>query len=85
MKQSKLESMIESLMNIFIGYFVALASQLLIFPAFGINLPLHSNLLIGLWFTLISLLRSYAIRRWFNGRVHNAAHAAAEAVMHRGE
>ena len=81
MTQSKLESLIESLFNILIGYGIAVASQLLIFPLFGIHIPLSDNLLIGLWFTVISLLRSYAIRRWFNKRLHNAAHKLAEEMQ----
>ena len=64
--QSKLNSFIESLTNILIGYITALMSQLAIFPLFDINIPLSDNLLIGLYFTLISLVRSYVIRRYFN-------------------
>lgn len=81
MTQSRLESLIESLMNILIGYFVALASQLIIFPLMGIHVPLHTNLVIGLWFTAVSLVRSYVIRRWFNKRLHNAAHRMAQGVQ----
>ncbi len=68
MSQSKRGSFIESLANIAIGYTVALASQLVIFPAFGIRVPLSSNLGIGAWFTVVSLIRGYAVRRWFNRR-----------------
>lgn len=68
MSQSRLESAIESATNIAIGYGVALASQLLIFPLFEIHVPLSDNLLIGAWFTAISLARSYIVRRWFNRR-----------------
>jgi len=64
--QSRLGSLIESIVNIAIGYGVAVASQLVIFPLFGIVIPLSDNLLIGLWFTAISLVRSYAVRRAFN-------------------
>ena len=67
MTQSRFDSLLETTANITIGYLVALLSQLLIFPHFGINLPLSSNLLIGGWFTLISFLRGYILRRWFNG------------------
>ena len=67
--QTKLESALESLLNILIGYIVAIASQLLIFPLFDIHLHLCDNLLIGLYFTTISLARSYIIRRWFNYKV----------------
>ena len=66
--QTKLQSLIESITNILIGYFVAIASQLAVFPLFGINIPLSDNLLIGVWFTVISLVRSYTVRRYFNWR-----------------
>lgn len=64
--QSKRQSMIEAIANVAIGYWVAVISQLVIFPWFGINLPLGENLLIGAWFTVISLIRSYLLRRGFN-------------------
>lgn len=73
MTQSRLSSFIEACMNIAIGYIVAIASQLIIFPFFDIHIPFSDNLLIGVWFTIISLIRSYAIRRWFNARIHRAA------------
>lgn len=60
-------SAIESLANVAVGYGVALLSQLALFPMFGIHIPLSSNLEIGAWFTAISLVRSYVLRRWFNG------------------
>lgn len=66
MSQSRAQSMIESAANVVIGYMVALGSQLVVFPMFGVHLPLQDNLLIGLWFTTISLVRSYLVRRWFN-------------------
>ncbi len=66
--QTKLQSFIESLTNILIGYFTALFSQFLIFPLFNIDIPIQDNLLIGLYFTLISLVRSYLIRRYFNNK-----------------
>ena len=69
--QTKLQSAIESGVNILIGYLVALASQLIVFPQFGINIPLTDNLLIGFWFTVISLIRSYLVRRYFNKRHSN--------------
>ena len=70
--QSKTQSFIESLINVMIGYFVALGSQLIIFPWFDVNLPLEDNILIGLWFTLISIIRSYVVRRWFNAKIKKA-------------
>ena len=69
--QTKYQSFIESLTNILIGYFTALFSQVLIFPIFDINVTFQDNLLIGLYFTIISLIRSYLIRRYFNKRNKN--------------
>jgi hypothetical protein len=66
MSQSRAQSMLESAANVVIGYMVALGSQLVVFPMFDVHLPLQDNLLIGLWFTAISLVRSYLVRRWFN-------------------
>jgi hypothetical protein len=65
--QSRIQSLIEAWANVAVGYLVALASQLALFPLFGIHIPLSSNLWIGAWFTVISLVRSYVLRRWFNG------------------
>lgn len=64
--QSRLHSFIESLINVLIGYGVAVAAQCMIFPLFGIHIPLSDNLLIGGVFTVISIIRSYALRRAFN-------------------
>ena len=80
--QSRYQSFIEALLNTLIGYVVALTSQLLIFPLFGIKGSFTENLLIGGYFTLISIVRSYAIRRWFNAKLRNAAIYISERVYH---
>ena len=64
--QSKVESFLESLANVSLGYIIAVLSQLLIFPMFDIVTEFQDNLLIAFYFTLISLVRSYFIRRFFN-------------------
>lgn len=65
-QQSKKMSFYESLTNVTVGYVFAVASQLIIFPLFGIYLPLSDNLIMGLYFTVLSVIRSYALRRVFN-------------------
>lgn len=64
--QTRTQSLIESCINVAIGYGVALASQIFVFPFFGIHIPLSSNLAIGAVFTVISIARSYVVRRAFN-------------------
>ncbi len=69
MAQSRLGSVVESVVNVLVGYGVAVGAQIAIFPLFGVNLPVSDNILIGLLFTAVSLVRSYALRRLFN-RLH---------------
>lgn len=66
MRQSKIKSLLESFLNVAIGCLVAIASQILIFPLFDIDVTLADNVAIALCFTLISIVRSYCIRRFFN-------------------
>lgn len=63
--QTKTHSLIETCTNTAIGYLVALLSQVLVFPLFGIRIPLSSNIKIGLIFTVISIARGYILRRIF--------------------
>lgn len=64
--QTRRQSMIETAASVAMGYVVALLSQLAIFPLFGIHAALSDNLLIGAWFTVISIVRGYYVRRLFN-------------------
>lgn len=66
--QTRTHSLIESITNVAIGYGVAVLSQIAIFPLFDIHVSISDNLMIGAWFTTISILRSYAVRRWFTRR-----------------
>ena len=70
--QSKTHSIIESILNVIVGYLVALISQILVFPIFDINVDIKTNIYIGLWFTGISIIRSYILRRIFTKRTENA-------------
>jgi len=65
MKQSRLMSLVESLANVLVGYGLAVITQVVVFPLFGLVVTITENLLIGLVFTGVSLVRSYALRRSF--------------------
>ncbi len=58
-------SLIESITNVVVGYGLAIATQLIVFPWFGLHPSLRENLSIGALFVGISLLRSFALRRLF--------------------
>ena len=78
MKQSRLMSLVESLVNVLVGYGVAVATQMAVFPMFGLAVTISENLLIGLIFTVVSIVRSYALRRGFEAlRVNQSAMASS--------
>ena len=65
MKQSRLMSLVESVANVIVGYSVAVMTQILIFPIFGLHTTLEQNLKMGAIFTIVSIARSFALRRVF--------------------
>lgn len=68
MSQTKQGSFAEAWANIAVGFGVNFGANMLILPLFGFTaLTWHSNLVIGAIYTVISLVRSYVLRRWFNG------------------
>ena len=64
--QSKKMSAVESVCNVAFGYLLSVGVQVVAFPFFGIEVPLRDNFLLGLCFIVVSLSRSYLIRRIFN-------------------
>jgi hypothetical protein len=65
MTQSRLMSLLEAVVNVVAGFGLAVTLQLLLFPVYGLHPTIWQSLKIGVWFTLLSLLRSYALRRLF--------------------
>lgn len=73
MRQSRAMSLVESLANVAVGYGVAVVTQILIFPVFGLHATLAQNLTMGAVFTVVSIVRSFALRRLFEAiRVRGA-------------
>ena len=72
-RQSRAMSLVESTANVIVGYGVAVTTQVLIFPVFGLHTTLAQNLTMGGMFTGISICRSFLLRRLFeNIRVRSA-------------
>ncbi|NCC85815.1 MAG: hypothetical protein EOM03_17100 [Clostridia bacterium] len=65
MKQSRWMSFAEAVVNVVVGYGVAVVTQMLVFPLFGMRASVSDNLLIGVIFTMVSLVRSFTLRRVF--------------------
>ena len=65
MKQSRAMSLIEAATNVIVGYVLAIATQIVVFPWFGIKTGLAEHLTIGIAFVGVSLVRGYLLRRLF--------------------
>lgn len=76
MSQTRLGSFVEAWANIAIGFSINYTANMLILPLFGFHsLTAAKNFEIGLLYTVISLTRSFVLRRYFNGlRFGNAKH-----------
>ena len=69
--QSKRSSIAEAWVNICIGFSVNFGANLVLFPLMvGVQVSAEANWWGGWIYTAISVCRQYAIRRWFNRRIH---------------
>jgi hypothetical protein len=73
-------SLIEALFNVAIGFAINFVANMVILPLIGFHISLGQNLFIGVLYTLVSVARSYVIRRWFYARLHAAAQRLAGKV-----
>ena len=64
--QSKKQSFIESLTSVGIGWLIGVILNMLVLPLFDYDVSLTDGVLISIIFTAVSVIRSYAIRRFFN-------------------
>lgn len=70
----------EALINTAIGFSINYFANLLIFPLFGLHITPSANFAMGVIYTVISVVRSYVVRRWFNNLIaRTAAKLAGES------
>lgn len=65
MKQSRAMSLVESVVNILVGFGISLGAQVVFLPMLGVAVSLGQNLVFALIMTVISIARSYLLRRLF--------------------
>lgn len=65
MKQPKLMSFIESIINILVGFGISCAAQAVFLPMLGVPIPWDVNLAFAGIMTVISIARSFVLRRLF--------------------
>ena len=66
MSQTRLSSFAETVISIGIGFCVSLVITAIVLPAYGHNVTLSENVQITAIFTVASIVRMYAVRRFFN-------------------
>lgn len=66
--QSKRQSLIETLTSVFVGWLIGVILNLTILPLFDYNITVVDSLWVSLIFTVVSVIRGYVIRRWFNSK-----------------
>lgn len=64
--QTKTRSMVESWVNVVVGLAVNILIQRIVFPVYGWDVSYSENIQISLIFTVVSVVRSYGLRRLFN-------------------
>lgn len=84
--QTKKQSFTEALVNTFIGFVISYASTFIIFPLMGFNSSPSKNIMITLFFTVVSIFRGYVIRRFFNSNSsYNLKKASATVLKYLKE
>ena len=66
MSQSRRHSMLEAIINVVVGFSINFLLNMLVFPLFGWQISAAQNIALGVIYTVISIIRSYSLRRAFN-------------------
>jgi len=82
--QSWRMSVVEAVANTTVGYALAVGTQLVVFPFYGLDAALPEHLAIGAVFVLVSLVRSYVLRRAFAGAWRRARGGRHPRPAHDG-
>lgn len=73
MRQSRLASLIETTISTAIGFLLTLAVAPIVYPMFGHAFTMKQNVGLCIVFTVLSIARGYAVRRWAEGRIKAAS------------
>ena len=60
--------MIETLTSVFVGWLIGVILNMLVLPLFDYNITVIDSLWVSLIFTVVSVIRGYVIRRFFNSK-----------------
>jgi uncharacterized protein YacL len=65
-KQSKWHSFVEAVVNTVVGLLIAMLATYTICRVYDIPITTRNNFIITFWMTVLSVVRSYVLRRFFN-------------------
>lgn len=89
MNQTRLESALETAFNVVIGFSLNYVLNLFLIPLFvddghghAAHLSPIANWWMGCTYTVISVARSYGLRRWFNAGLKRRAQQLAAVFAH---
>jgi hypothetical protein len=71
MSQTRRQSLFEAVINVIVGFSINMLLNFAVFPLFGWHISLQQNIALGVLYTVVSIARSYCLRRVFN-RLHRA-------------
>lgn len=69
--QTRLESLIEALINVVIGFCIQFTASAILLPLIGVPITAGQNFLLGIGMTVVSVARQYVIRRWAQEHLRN--------------
>ena len=64
--QSRRHSLFESISNVVVGFCISVGANWVVLPLFGYAVNLRDSAGIGLILTVVSVIRSYTLRRVYN-------------------
>jgi len=74
-EQSRAESITESIINVGSGFMISLCLWIfVIVPIWKIDVTIAENFMITSMFTVVSIVRGYYWRRFFNAGIHRTVH-----------
>lgn len=83
-RQTRLESLIETVFNVSIGFVVSACAWPIVAHLFGYPYSLSHNLGITTIFTVLSITRGFIVRRCFEGRLQRAAEILSRKIEKEG-
>ena len=82
MKQTRLESLLEVNINIFIGWLVSMAITLwIVVPLWKLDWSMADSFWVTMIYTVAAIIRGYIVRRFFNAQLHRAVHAIVKKFI----